>query len=100
MMPEILKGWTLLPAQVRMRGKVHQVWPKGGKGYVKENNDSCTVVFVWMDEKTLKVTVSSRQSLTNDRANAIIREFFPDVVFRLVHTENSIVTAFSSPIRQ
>jgi hypothetical protein len=71
-------GWTRLPAQVRLRGKVH---PGCQDGWFKTDNEGrVTVLFIKVDENTrnVNVTVSdSKGTLNHDEALAAVREFFP-----------------------
>jgi hypothetical protein len=73
------KGWTPLPAQVRLRGRVH---PGCQDGWFKTNDEgSVTVVIIKVDENTrnVKITVSdSKGTLSHDEALAVVREFLPD----------------------
>jgi len=83
-------GWTPLPAQVRLRGRVH---PGCEDGWFRTDNEGrVTVVFIKVDENTrnVKVTVSdSKGTLSHDEALAAVREFFPKEiqagVLRLYH---------------
>lgn len=87
-LPEPPRGWTLLPAKVSLRGKVHPVWPRDGRGYLKdEGNGVLTAVFVWEAENSLMFTVThSLCELPADRAFAYIKELtgsqaLPSIVY-------------------